>query len=91
MSIKIKTVIYFKIESTLEKLVKIFESKGADLKHSEFDIKSLFRGFRKDDPKRVICINQSPEVDIQKFFQANNEWIISHKVDLSTMEESALI
>ena len=91
MSIKIKNVIYFKIESTLEEMVNIFDSKIAELRHSEFDIKPLFRGFRKDDPKKVIYINQSPEVNIQKFFQANIEWIISHIVDLSTKEDSASI
>ena len=48
MSRKITTVISFKIESTFEEWVKIFDSKEADLRHSEFDIKPLFRGFSKD-------------------------------------------
>ena len=38
MSRKITTVISFKIESTVEEWVKIFDSKEADLRHSEFDI-----------------------------------------------------
>ena len=71
--------------------VKIFDSKEADLRHSEFDIKPLFRGFSKDDPKKVICIHQAPERNIQKFVQANSEWIKSHKVDFSSMEESSRI
>ena len=71
--------------------VKIFDSKEADLRHSEFDIKPLFRGFSKDDPKKLICINQAPEGNIQKFVQANSEWIKSHKVDFSSMEESSWI
>ena len=91
MSRKITTVISFKIESKFEEWVKIFDSKEADLRHSEFDIKSLFRGFSEDDPKKVICINQAPEGNIQKFVQANSEWIKSHKVDLLTMEESSWI
>ena len=91
MSRKITTVISFKIASTLEELVKIFDSKEADLRHSEFDIKPLFRGFSKDDPKKVICIHQAPEGNIQKFVQANSEWIKSHKVDFSSMEESSWI
>ena len=65
--------------------LKIFDSKEADLRHSEFDIKPLFRGFSKDDPKKVICIHQAPEGNIQKFVQANSEWIKSHKVDFSSM------
>jgi len=56
MSRKITTVISFKIESKFEEWVKIFDSKEADIRHSEFDIKQLFRGFSKDDPKKVICI-----------------------------------
>ena len=52
MSRKITTVISFKIGSTFEEWVKIFDSKEADLRHSEFDIKPLFRGFSKDDPKK---------------------------------------
>jgi len=54
MSRKITTVISFKIESTFKEWVKIFDSKEADHRHSDFDIKPLFRGFSKDDPKKVI-------------------------------------
>ena len=46
MSRKITTVISFKIESSFEEWVKIFDSKEADLRHSEFDIKLLFRGVK---------------------------------------------
>ena len=91
MSRKITTLISFKIESKFEECVKIFDSKDADLRHSEFDIKPLFRGFSKDDPKKVIFLNHSPEGNIQKFFQANSEWIKSHKVDFSSTEESSWI
>ena len=86
MSKKITNVIYFKIESKFEEWIKIFESKEADLRHSEFDINPLFRGFSRDNPKKVICIHQAPERNIQKFVQANSEWIKSYKVDFSTME-----
>ena len=63
---KITTVISFKIKSIFEEWVKIFDSKEADLRHSEFDIKPLFRGFSKDDSKKVIFINQALEGNIQK-------------------------
>ena len=72
MTKKITTIISFKIESLFEEWAKILESKEADLRHSEFDIKQLFRGFSKYDPKKVICIHPAPEGDIQKFVQANN-------------------
>ena len=91
MSRTITTVISFRIKSKFEEWVKIFESQEAQRRHSEFDIKPLFRGLSKDDPKKVICIHQAPEGNIQKFVQANSEWIKSHKVDFSTMEESSWI
>ena len=91
MPTNIATVITFKIESTFEEWAKIIDSKESDVRHSEFDIKPLFRGFSKADPKKVICIHQAPEGNIQKFVQANSEWIKSHKVDFSSMEESSWI
>ena len=36
-------------------------------------------------------IHQAKEGNIQKFVQANSEWIKSHKVDFSSMEESSWI
>ena len=91
MSRKITTVISFKIESSFEEWVKIFDSKEADLRHSEFDIKSLFRGFSKDDPRKANFIHHALKGNIQKFVQANSEWIKIHKVDFSSMEESSWI
>ena len=91
MSRKITTVISFKIASKFEEWVKIFDSKEADLGHSEFDIKPLFSGFTQDDPKKVICKYQTPEINIQMFVQINSEWIKSHKADFSSMEESSWI
>ena len=84
---KITTVSSFKIESKFEVWVKIFDSKEADLGHSEFNIKPLFREFSKDDPKKVICIHKALEINIQKFVQANSESIKNHKVNFSNMEE----
>ena len=81
MSRKIITVIFFKIKSQYEDLVKIFDIKEADIRHSEFYIKPLFRSFCKDDSKKVIFINRAPEGNIKKFVQANSEWIKSYKVD----------
>ena len=58
MSRNIITVISSKIERKFNELLKIFHIKEVDLKHSEFDIKSLFRGFSKDDPKKT-CLHTS--------------------------------
>ena len=91
MSRTITAVISFKIESFFEEWADIFDSKEADRRHSEFKIKPLFRGFRKGDPKKIIFINQVPEGNIQKFDQANSEWIKSYKVDFFNMTESSLI
>ena len=60
---------------------KNFDSKEADLRQFEFDIKPFFRVLSKDDPKKIICINQAQEGNIQKFVQANIKWIERHKVD----------
>ena len=91
MSRKIATLISFNTESKFEELVKIFDSSEADLRQSEFDIKPLFRRFSKDDLRKVICLHQALKGNIQKFVQANSEWIKSHKVDFSSMEESSWI
>ena len=61
MSKKITTLISFKVESKFAKWVKIFDSIQEDIRHSEFDVKPLFRGFSKDDPKKVICMHQALE------------------------------
>ena len=91
MSRKITKLISVKIERIIEEWAKIFESKEVDLRHSEFSINLLFRGFNKYDPKKVVCINEAQEIVIQKFVQENIECIKSHKVDFSTMEELTLI
>ena len=89
MSSSITTVLTFKIKSTFKEWAAIFDSEEANKRHSELDIKPLFRGVSKDDSKKVICIHQAPEGNIEKFVEANSEWIASHKVDFSTMKESA--
>ena len=87
MSRKIIIVISFKIESIFTKWEKIFDNKEVDLIHFEFDIKPLFRGFSKDDPKKVFRTHKDLEGNLQKFVLSNSEWIKIHKVDFLTMEE----
>ena len=85
------TVISFRIESTFVERVKTFDSQEAERKRAKFDNKPLFRDLSKSDQKKVIYIYQAQEGNIQKLVQTNSEWIKSHKVDFSTMEESSWI
>ena len=87
MCIKKITFFTFKIKSTFDECSKIFEGKETDIRHSEFGIKAIFRGFSKNDPKKLIYIHQVPEDNIQKIVQANSKWIKSHKVNFLTMEQ----
>ena len=58
-------------------------------KRQEFDIKPLFRGVSKEDPQKIIVIHQAPEGNVHKFVEANGDWMATHRVDLSTMEDSS--
>ena len=78
-----------KIKSNLNEWAAILDSSEADKRHSEFDIKPLYRGVSKKDPQKVIVIHQAPEGNVQKFVEANGDWMATHRVDLSTMEESS--
>ena len=87
----VTTVFTFKIESTFSEWSAIFDSKEAHIRHSKYQIKPLFRGVSKEDPKKVIVIHQHPEGNVQKFVSENAEWMATHRVDLSTMEETSWI
>ena len=50
---------------------EILYSKKVDLRHSEYDIKLLFRELSIDDPKKGFCIDRASKGNIQKLFQAN--------------------
>ena len=91
MSCLVTSVFTFRIESNFDEWLKIFDSKESDKRHSEFNIKPLFRGVSNEDSQKVIVIHQAPEGNIKKFVEANIDWIATHKVDLSTMEETSWI
>ena len=76
MSCSVTSVFTFKIESTFDEWAAIFDSAEADKRHSEFDIKPLFRGVSKEDPQKIIVIHQAPEGNVQKFVEANGDWMI---------------
>ena len=88
MSCSVTSVFTFKIESTFEEWSSIFDSEEADKRHSEFNIKPLYRGVSKDDPQKVIVIHQAPEGNMQKFFEIYGSWIATHGVNISTIEVS---
>ena len=79
----------FKIESTFDEWAAIFDSAETDKRHSEFYLKPLFRGVSKEDPQKIIVIHQAPEGNLQKLVEANVDWMETHRVDLSTMEETS--
>ena len=91
MSSLVTSVFTFKIEINFDEWSAIFDSSEAYKRHSKFDIKPLFRGMSKEDPQKVIVIHQAPEGNIQKFIEANGDWMATHRVNLSTMEESSWI
>tara|TARA_Y100001968_G_scaffold329164_1_gene377893 strand:- start:1309 stop:1614 length:306 start_codon:yes stop_codon:yes gene_type:complete len=89
MSCSVTSVFTFKIESTFTEWSTIFDSEEAHKRHAEYEIKPLYRGVSKDDPQQVIVIHQHPDGNIQKFIEANGDWMASHRVNLSSMKESA--
>ena len=88
MSCSVTSIFTFRIESTFDEWSAIFDSAEADRRHSEFDIKPLFRGQSNKDPQKVIVIHQGPEGNMQKFFEKNGSWIATHGVKISTIEVS---
>ena len=68
MSFSVTSVFTFKIESTFDEWAAIFDSEEADKRHSEFNIKPLFRGVSKEDPQKIIVIHQAPQGNVQKYF-----------------------
>ncbi len=89
MSCSVTSVFTFKIESTFDEWVAIFDSEEVDRRHIEYDIKPLYRGVSKEDPQKVIVIHQAPAGNVKKFVEANGDWMATHSVDLSTMDESS--
>ena len=88
-SCSVTSVFTFKIENTFDEWAAIFDSAEADKSHSEFEIRPLFRGASKEGPQRIIVIHQAPKGNFQKFVEANGDWMATHRVASSTMEESS--
>ena len=82
------TVFTFKIEITFNEWLTFFDSKDSYKRLSEFNIKPLYRGQSKKDPKKVIVIHHCPEGNMQKFFEKYGSWIATHGVKISTIEVS---
>ena len=89
MSSTVTSVFTFQVESTFDEWAAIFDSNEAARRHREFNIQPLYRGCNHEDPKKIIVIHQHPAGNIEKFIEANRDWMASHRVDLSTMEKSA--
>ena len=88
MSSTVTSVFTFKVKSTFDEWAAIFDSNEATRRHREFNIQPLYRGCSDDDPQKIIVIHQHPVGNIEKFIEANGDWMASHKVDLSTMKQT---
>tara|TARA_Y100001968_G_scaffold196945_1_gene180634 strand:- start:151 stop:462 length:312 start_codon:yes stop_codon:yes gene_type:complete len=89
MSSTVTSVFTFNVESTFDEWAAIFDSEEASKRHREFKIQPLYRGCSDDNPQKIIVIHQHPEGNIEKFLEANGDWMASHRVDLSSVEKSA--
>ena len=89
MSSTVTSVFTFKVECSFEEWAAIFDSNEAIRRHREFNIQPLYRGCSYDEPQKIIVIHQHPEGNIEKFIEANGDWMASHRVNISTMEKSA--
>ena len=88
MTIITTSIFTFEIESTFNEWLAFFDSKDSGKRLAEYDIKPLFRGQCKNDPKKVIVIHQAQEGKIQGFFEKHGSWIATHGVKISTIEVS---
>ena len=87
MSRIITAIISFKNESFVYEWVNKFNSKSADRKQFELNIKPISRDITKDNnTQKIIFIEQALGQNIQKFLKLNSEWTKYHKVDFFTME-----
>ena len=62
MSYSVTSVFTFKIESTFDEWVAIFDSEEAEKRHAEYDIKPLYRGVSKEDSQKVRLFIRLPKV-----------------------------
>ena len=89
MPLTVTSVFTFEVYSTFDEWVAIFDSVEAARRHREFNIQPLYRGCNLDDSQEIIVIHQHPKGNIEKFIEKNGDWMASHRVDLSTMKQTA--
>ncbi|WP_320674079.1 DUF3764 family protein [Prochlorococcus sp. MIT 1341] len=82
------TVVTFKLNGTFAQWAEIFDSDEANKRHADYGIKPLYRGVNKADPQQVIVIHQNQEGDLDKFLEANHDWISTHDVDMTSFDKS---
>ena len=82
------TVVTFKLNGTFAEWSTIFDSDEAKRRHAEYGIKPLYRGVNKRDSQKVIVIHQHSAGDLEKFLAANGDWISTHDVDMTSLEQS---
>ncbi len=85
------TVVTFRLNGTFADWAAIFDSDEANKRHAEYGITPLYRGVNKTDPQKVIVIHQHQGGDLEKFLAANGDWIATHDVDMTSLEQSVWI
>ena len=69
------TIWTFSLSVPFTQWAEIYDSEDVSKMHTKNGIKSLFRGFSKDDPSKVCAIQQAPSGVAQKLFEENKEMI----------------
>ena len=83
MSCSVTSVFTFIIESTFDEWAAIFDSAEAYKRHSEFDIKPLFRGVSKENSQKVIEIDKEKIINIRKLEGADIKNKSAYYLDLN--------
>ncbi len=83
------TIITFEVNNSFEDWVKIFDGPEAVEMHAEFDIHPIYRGFQKEDPRKVVVIHQAEAGQIEKFVAKNGEKFISHGLKPETIQSNS--
>ena len=82
------TIVTFRINGSFSEWCQIFDSEEATKRHAEFCINPIYRGVSLDDPKKVVVIHQAESGNVEKFIEANGDWIATHNVDLSSFNKT---
>ena len=69
------SVTTFSINVPFDQWARGFDSENAKKMHKAYELKPLFRGFKIDDPTKVIVIHQSNPGSVEKVLSENQDMI----------------